>query len=243
MDFPGNSIKQTINAETSTEENPAAGGPVEGSVAAKGERLKKVADAKTPKKTFGQSLRSVFVPDGKSMTDYFVNEILIPQAKDIVISVATDTVDGFKMMFSQAADSIKDGIQERMFGEFRRRPRSTTTSYGTGRPVVNYGAYSKTTSRTETTRETRPILARRSNRLQEVRVETRDIGDQVLEHLDGKITETGFATVGDFYDLVGITPVHTDDSWGWGDLSQARVERLAVDDYLIKMPTPEPLPR
>jgi hypothetical protein len=243
MDFPGNSIKQTISAETSAEENVETAEKPEQT--AKNERLKKVANAKPPKKTFGQSLRSVFVPEGKSMGDYFIREILIPTAQDIIISVASDTVDGFKSMFSQTADGIKDGIQERLFGEVRRRPRPTT-SYGTGRPVVNYGAYSRTTT-TNTTRreETRPLVARSSRRVQEIRVETREAGDEVLLQLDGKVTETGFATVGDFYDLVGETPTPSDDEWGWGDaeLQSARVERLAVDDYLIKLPRPKPIPR
>lgn len=225
MDFPGNSIKQTISKEmgTSKEETPEE--RVE-----KIERLKKVTTAKPVKKTFGQSLKDVFIVDGRSFADYLVQEVIIPAAKDIVVSAIAQTADG-----------IKSGIEQKLFGEVRRKP---TTSYGTGRPVVNYGASYKRTTRNETTRseENRPA-PRRSNVVEKVRVESRDLGDEVLLFLDGKIDSTGFATVGDFYDLVDITPRSTDDEWGWDSLAAARIERLGIDDYLIKMPPPKELPR
>jgi hypothetical protein len=48
------------------------------------------------------------------------------------------------------------------------------------------------------------------------------------------------ASVADLYELVGLSSVHTDNRWGWTDLTGAGVSRIR-GGYLLDLPEPEPL--
>jgi hypothetical protein len=48
--------------------------------------------------------------------------------------------------------------------------------------------------------------------------------------------------VADLYDLVGITGEHTDNKYGWTNISNAKVERDR-DGYRIVMPRAMPIDR
>lgn len=228
-EFPGNSIKQKISGETSTGETKAASSE---------ENPRQTAGPK-PKKTFGSSLRSVFAPDGRSMGDYFIHEVIMPEVKKVAMAAVADTVDGIKQVLAQTAENIKDGISQRFFGDVR--PRKSATSYGTGRPVTNYTAAFRKTTTTNVTRreETRPIRRRQSNSVPDGEVLNRAVGEKLLRDLDGKAETTGFASVGDYLEKLGIEPQSTDDDWGWtaADLAEAFVERRR-DEFLVCMPEP-----
>ena len=42
-------------------------------------------------------------------------------------------------------------------------------------------------------------------------------------------------TVADLKDLVGVTPIYTDNKYGWTNLRNADVQRVR-DGYLLKLP-------
>ena len=44
----------------------------------------------------------------------------------------------------------------------------------------------------------------------------------------------------DFYELAGIESEWTDEKYGWGELSEARVERVR-NGYIVALPKPEPI--
>jgi hypothetical protein len=223
-DFPSNSIKKNISEAASTEDNTTP---------PKSERLQKVTTAKPARKTFGQSFRDVFLVEGRSFANYLLHEIIIPDVKDVIASAVRQSLSGI----GEAIETKVSG------GSTRRKPM---TSHGAGR--TNYSAYSRSTTTSTTRREreeARPMV-RRSNVVEKVRVDTRELGNEILQHLEGKIESTGFATVGDFYELVGdITPRSTDDDWGWGEeeIARSSVQRIGIDGYVIKMAPPVEIPR
>ncbi|QEQ93916.1 hypothetical protein SEA_KARDASHIAN_51 [Streptomyces phage Kardashian] len=182
------------------------------------------------RKPLGTRLKEMFASeDGDTFGHYLVENVVVPMMKDMVLSVITQTADG-----------IRGGIEERLFGS-STQSRTRTTSYGTGRPVVNYTRYSSSSTNRPSSRPSTHaprITVRRSNKIQDIILGTREDGEDVLDELKDKVDGFGHCTVGDLYTAVGITPTSTDHGWGWDDLDQARVRRLATDEYLLVMPRP-----
>ena len=59
----------------------------------------------------------------------------------------------------------------------------------------------------------------------------------------GELIETyGQVTVGDLYDIVGITGEHTDELYGWLNVGTAKAERVR-DGYLLRLPKALPIDR
>jgi hypothetical protein len=230
-DFPGNSHSARIE-----QSNPTAPEPDATVTPSETKVVKKVVTGKVTqnKETLGKKFKRMFLHDGGNFAEHIVEKVVVPTIKDMALSIATQAVDG-----------IRQGVEEALFGP-EGSGRRRTTSYGTGRPVVNYTRYSSssTVRRTERDRDRdsyrdRP---RRSNRVKEIIVETREDGDAVLEELDALIDgEVGYCTVGDFYAACGESTTAQDEEWGWKDLSQARVHKLGRDEYLISMPRPRPI--
>lgn len=245
--LPGNSHSEKLRKEqqkAGESENSKAEGPIPSAQKQYDEhqenpskQVKKVVTGtvKKRRKPLGTKLKEMFAPDdGDSFSQYLVDQVVVPMFKDMVLSVITQTADG-----------IRGGIEERLFGS-SQQSRTRTTSYGTGRPVINYTRYSSSSTNRPSSRTSAPtprITVRRSNKLQEVILESREEGYGVIEELQAKIDDFGHCTVGDYYACVGITPKSTDESWGWDmpDFDQrARVRRLASDsdEYLLLLPRP-----
>jgi hypothetical protein len=234
MDFPGNShtaarIEEEKASEQVPENTPTTSEP---------KKVKKVVTGKVTenKPTLGKRFKNMFVHDGGNFAEHVVEKVVVPMVKDMALSIATQMVDGFRQ-----------GVEEMLFGPDAKDRRGRTTSYGTGRPVVNYTRYSSTSSvrrssdRSERDRD-RDGSSRRSNRVREIIVESREDGDAVLEELDAIIdSSVGHCTVGDFYAACGERTVSTDEEWGWTDLRDARVSKLGRDEFLISMPRPRPI--
>lgn len=229
MDFPGNSINSRIEQKPDPEQVP------ENTKATSEKTVKKVVTGKVAehKPTLGKRFKNMFIHDGGNFAEHIVEKVVVPMVKDMALSIVTQMVDG-----------VRQGVEEAIFGPDGREKRVRSTSYGTGRPRVNYTQYSSNTrvSRTESREPVRSRSVRRSNRVREILVKTREDGDRVLEELDGIIdSELGHCTVGDFYAACGEETVSTDEEWGWTDLSGARVHKITSDEYLIAMPRPRPI--
>lgn len=182
------------------------------------------------KKPLGTRVKDLFVNDGGSFAEYLVEKVVVPMMKDMVLSVITQTADGFRQ-----------GLEEKLFGPNDQRPRGRTVGYNGGRAPVNYTRYSSGSPmgrRDPNTRPPGPYSARRSNVVKEFIVESREDADAILEELDAVIDTVGHCTVGDFYSTMNEAPETTDESWGWTNLAGARVSKLGMHEFLITMPRP-----
>lgn len=229
MDFPGNDLPGNSHTSRKAEPKPESPAP---SVQTE-EAPKKIVTGKvrTGKEPIVSRLKTMFIADGGSFMDHLVENVVVPMVKDIALSIVTQSVDGFRQ-----------GVEQKLFGE--SRPRSSVrSSYGSHVPV-NYSRYSANSAPTRSTAirggASRPV-SRPSNQVQIVILDTREEADLVLEELDAMIDSVRHCTVGDYYDLVGLTPQSTDDSWGWTDLSRARVNKVGHDEFQISMPRPKPI--
>lgn len=237
MDFPGNSHTSRIEEK---KEPAAESESAKTETPSEPKQVKKVVSGKVSQrpKSLGKRFKDMFVSDSSNFAEHVVENVVVPMVKDMALSIATQMVDGFRQ-----------GVEEMLFGPDGKERRQRSTSYGTGRPVVNYTRYSSTSSvrRSSSDRErdrpARGEAIRRSNRVKEIIVETREDGDAVLEELDAIIDNpnVGHCTVGDFYAACGESTRSTDEEWGWTDLSQARVRKLDEDEFLIVMPRPRPI--
>jgi hypothetical protein len=248
--LPGNSHTSKLKKEQQeSSEEPEAAGPIPTAQKQYDEHqktadqpdgtVKKVVSGNVVKKRkpLGVQFKEMFASkDEQSFIDYLLNDVAVPMVQEMMINMVGQTLDG-----------IKNGIEDRITGGSSQSRTSRTTSYGTGRPVVNYNAQYRSSnirSGRPTARATAPaprVTIRRSNRVQDIFLETREDGMDVLDELRDKISGFGHCTVGDLYQAVGETPVNTDHEWGWDDLDEARVRRIATGEFQLVVPRPIPI--
>lgn len=154
---------------------------------------------------------AIISEDASNVKSYILMDVLIPSLKKAV------------------SDIITNGIEMLLYGESggnRRRDDRTDR--------VSYGKYYDR-GRDDTRRRTRATYE-----YDDIILPTRGEAERVLDRLDESLIEYGTVSVGDLYDLVGITGSYTDYKYGWTDLRPARTERVR-DGYLLRMPRAVPL--
>lgn len=180
------------------------------------------------KKPLGKRFSEMFFGgDTQGVVNYILMDILLPAAKDTI------------------ADAVSQGIERMLFGDNRspnRRPgtsrRSRPDSY------VSYNKYSSPTSPPwHTPRDERRPLSRRAratHSFDEIILNSRIEAEEVLDKMFELISKYNSASVADLYELVGEESSHTDNQYGWEDMTGARVSRTR-GGYLLELPKPEPL--
>lgn len=162
-------------------------------------------------------------PDGiPSIGSYVGKEIVKPAIKNII------------------ADSITSGINMAMFGGDTpaRRPPSGGYNNRSYSPKTNYNqSYAPKSNYVEGSVKT----SRRSGgRVEEYIIDNRRDAQDVLNGLHESILEYGMVTVADYYDLVGVEPIFTDNSFGWTDLRATTITPVRGGrGYIINLPIPE----
>lgn len=171
------------------------------------------------KKSLGKKFTETFLGDDiESVSTYIIHDVIIPAAKNMM------------------SDTVSNGIEMLLFGQVRgsRTARDRNQSY------VSYNSpYKKSNNGAVNVRNERerqyPNKNRSRHNFDDILLETRGEAEEVLSHLVDLTEDYGMASVGDLYDLVGITSNFTDDKYGWENLSTATVERIR-DGYLIHLP-------
>lgn len=230
-EFPGNShtarIQQDSTAKAVDSEKLVEPTPID----------KKLVKGKVKErpKTLGGKMKDLFVADGIDITEHLYEKVVKPKVQETAIAILDQVFDAFKDGFREV---ITGG--RRPSGGYSSSSRPPRTQYNRIRPsvVIRGGERDRFSDR--------PPMGsiRRSNRVRELLVESQEDGDVVIETLEALIDgDTGFCSVGDYYDLMGEQVVSTDYEWGWTDLRNARVRYLSDNEYLMVMPQPRPLRR
>jgi hypothetical protein len=191
-----------------------------------------------PEKKAEKIITGEVIQRKKGIGHRFKEALLGDRGMDAVVeTVVTDIlVAAFKGMVSdavsQASSAIKDGTDRFLYGETTRSYRTSDRPGGyisynrVRRPLPEYGAISP--------------RGRSRHDFNEVVLASRGEAEDVIDKLRMYISEYGQASVGDFYDFVGITGDFPDYKWGWTDLRTARV-RPVRGGYLISLPRTQPL--
>ena len=169
--------------------------------------------AKTKKNEIRKFTDIFIAEDTKAVKSYILADVLIPRLKDTFVDIITGAVN---MLF---------------YGQAGSRKTSSTASR------VSYRSYY---DRKEDPRAADDSRARTRYSYDDITLESRAEAEEVLDRLDEAIKAYGMVSVGDLYDLVGISSEYTDQKYGWYNLRNAEVVRVR-EGYLLKLPKAMPL--
>lgn len=171
--------------------------------------------AKKVQRSGARKIADIFISeDIDSVKSYVLLDVLVPALKKAI------------------SDIVTNGIDMILYGESGRTKRSTGSS------KISYSRYYDSRDREPESRRTDSKYDS-----DDISVESRGEAEDVLYQLDALISRYGIASIGDLYDLVGITVGsgnYTVENYGWTDISRATIVRVK-DRYLIKMPRAKPL--
>ena len=198
-------------------------------------QLTKVTSAKKRKKGVAERLVSGLVgPEGlPSVGHYLTHDVVLPAIKEIIVN------------------SVTSGINMMMYGPDSAGKRSTTGYSQRGsayRPNVNYQSSYKQTPTTSTSNvkyqnESHPYHneTRASGfNSEDYILASRDDAKMVLSQLLEQVDDYGWASLADFFDLVGIDSNFTDNNYGWTNLDFAKFV-VVRGGYALRLPRLEPL--
>lgn len=190
--------------------------------------VKKVttSDVTTRKKPMGRRIRElIFVgPDGTSIFEYLILDIVVPSTKDLFLDVVTM------------------GLERKFYGESRPGRRSSGYNH-IYRSAADFAYNRVSTSSVRSTESPRlSARARKTHDFDELLYNTRQDANEVLSQLYMILEQYEVVTVTDLYNLAGVTPEFTDDAWGWTNLAGSDVQRTR-DGYILDLPRPSALER
>lgn len=175
-----------------------------------------VGTASKRKKSELRKFTDVFISeDVDNVKSYILMDVIIPAIKKAVVDV------------------VSDGINMLMYGESGARSKGGTAS------KISYQKYYDSRSSSSQT-YSRP-RANTSLDYEDITFENRGDAESVLARMDELIDQYGVVSVGDLYDLAGLsTDNYTINRYGWTNIRSASVVRIR-DGYVIKMPKPMPI--
>lgn len=145
---------------------------------------------------------------GESFLGESLSNVFLYLVSDVIIPSSKELV----------ADMVDKGINMLLYGE---EGRSSSPSYK---------SYSSASNNKVAT-----VKNNIKNSVEDILIGSREEAQDVLDYLVELTSEFGMATVGDYYDAVGVDAPFTTYRYGWTDLSSARVIRVR-SGWLIKFP-------
>lgn len=149
----------------------------------------------------------------------------VSKLKDEFISEDVEDVKSYIWMdvvVPTIKNTIADVVNMFLFGDTSKRSKNHHT--------VSYNSYSSGKSGSNNRR----VVSNRYN-FDDYYFDSRGEAEEVLDRMDELIDAYGAATVGDFYDMIGITGKYTDNNYGWTNISRASVRRTR-DGFIIDLP-------
>lgn len=172
-------------------------------------------DAKKRKRSGAQKFTDVFISeDISNVKDYILSEVLIPALKKAISDVVTKGVD--ILLYGESSQAKPKSISEKVsYRQFYDNDDRRIYSQQRSRAATGYG-------------------------FEEVVLQTRGEAEEVLMRIDEIVDNYGVVSVADMYDLVGISPMYTDNKYGWTNVRNATIVR-SRDGFVIKMPKALPI--
>ena len=163
----------------------------------------------------GRNFADIFISeDASNVKSYIFMDVLVPAIKKAI------------------SDIVTDGIDMILYGGTGGRERSGKTN------KVSYRSYydEKRSDRRDSGTYASRNRFDYDDIIFETRVEAEDVRRQMLE----VIARYGFVTVADMYDMAGLTPPYTANSYGWVNIRTAETTRVR-DGYVLKLPKASPI--
>jgi hypothetical protein len=171
------------------------------------------SEVRSRPKPLGTRLKQAIIGgDSKSVVQWVIVEVLIPQVKDMI------------------ADAATQGIQRLIFAD----DRPTRRLGSRGPSPTNYSRYS-TRPISTSGREDRKTATPRTHEIDDLIFETRTDAQAVLEQMYEDLAEYKMVSVADVMAMVQKSSTFTDQKWGWEDLQGSDI-RMVRDGYLLHLP-------
>ena len=151
--------------------------------------------------------------DAKNIKSYVLGDVLIPAVKKALCDIVTD------------------GINMLLYGD---------TKTGYRRSNADKFSYSSISRDTRAVRDSRYPTTNSIYSYDDIVLATRGEAEDVLDRMCELLDVYKTVTVADLKDLVGITPIYTDNKYGWTNLSTAETVRIR-DGYMLKLPRAIPI--
>jgi hypothetical protein len=181
------------------------------------EKPKAIASGKVVKEAlFKRFTKSIFVAGPKEVKESIIKDVLYPAVKDFFADCLYSIVD--------VAIYGRDGG-----GHSVRR--------GKGRSGTSRTPYDDiSTANAKRGREVRRTSSRYE--FDDIWFDDRRLCDEVYDGMLQEIEEHGFCSVYYYFELAGVTAVHTDQNWGWYSLEGTGYKRTQ-QGWGLKLPDPE----
>lgn len=184
----------------------------------------------TKKKPLGRRfMETFFGGDFRSAAEYLAAEVLLPEARRIIVEMAWK------------------GTERVVFGDSKARPRDSIYGPNTRFDYSNLGRdpRERRTSRSRGSanlpdQHSRPGVQRGRASDQDLVFTSREDAQRVIEALSLIIDKYEIVSVADLKELVGIPTVHTDQKWGWDRLVDVNIRQIR-EGYLLELPQAEPI--
>lgn len=155
------------------------------------------------KRTISERIASfLFNEEIDNVSDYVINDILIPALKDTLTS-----------MISNGADMLFHGSRGGGRSQFSN-PYSDRGGATFVQPDTRY-SYRNTSS----------VPRRGYKRLNDYYFRSEAEARYVIDQLELLTDQYGWASVDDYYQLIGVSGTHVDQKWGWMTMGNARIRR------------------
>ena len=177
----------------------------------------KVTSGKVVKKSGVAKLAGYILPDS-------IENI----GQDVLVKIIIPTVcDGLSTILKQTVDAV--------FG------RGTSAKISSVASKTQYRKYYDGGSNRDRFADSREPF--RTYDYDEIVIPSLTEAFEVVDRLIEMIARYGRATVGDYYDTVGVTGTSTDENYGWRDINydNTRIAIVGDSQYVIQFPRIEPL--
>ena len=165
-------------------------------------------------------------PDGiPAISEYLNREIVVPALKEVFVNSVTSAVN---MMVYKSGDHTPP---RNYGGNPRQHWQAQSTNYTEAyKPKSNYASPASAQPSAK---------SRRSNFVDAYTIDKRHEAVFILDSLKEQATLYGRVAVADYYDMLGVEPTYTDNTYGWDedDLNRyAKVVPAQGGGYELRLP-------
>lgn len=172
---------------------------------------------KVRKKNAAHKMADAFVSeDAANVKSYILMDVIIPTVKDLVSDIVKNSVD---IILFGGSGARRSG------GSSRRRD-------------TGYVEYNRFSDRRDDRRDTRRVSVASRFNLDDIELETKGEAEYVLAQMDALLDTYGMVSVGDLYDMVGLSHNrdYVDQDYGWTSLNNAKIYRVRGGGYALDLP-------
>lgn len=190
-----------------------------------------VAPPKKEIKPVVSGAKKVQRPASRRFFDYLFAE----SPKDLAKKVGRDVVvPRVKAGFEQAFNEFLAGM---LWGNGMNRPPSNIVAGAVIRPGggINYQGIS--TQASSLTQARQAVVNQSSGNYQDLVLPTQQFAETLLSNLIDLMNQYRVVAVADLYELAGMTPAISDNSYGWTSLDTARISKVR-EGFLLELPRP-----